>query len=228
MIYFASVVVVPLWLQTVMGYTASQAGLAMAPSGIFTVILAPIVGRNIAKLNLRALATLAFALMGAVSLWISRFSLDVTFWNVVSPRLVLGIGLAFFFLPVQSLMLSNITPDRMAVASGLSNFLRTLGAAIGTAVSVTSWEHMASSHHARLTENITSYSSATQQSLATLQAAGLTPEQAYAVLERSVTAQGFMLATNEFFLYSAVAFFSLTGLVWLTRPNKLTAPVTGH
>jgi DHA2 family multidrug resistance protein len=228
MIYFASVVVVPLWLQTVMGYTAAQAGLAMAPSGIFTVILAPIIGRNVAKLNLRLLASGAFIIMGGVSLWISRFSLDVTFANIVNPRLILGIGLAFFFLPVQSLMLSNITPDRMAAASGLSNFLRTLGAAIGTAVSVTSWEHLASSHHARLTENITPYSSATQQMLATLQAAGLTPEQAYAALDRTVSAQGFMLATNEFFLYSAFAFFSLTGLVWLTRPRKVTAPPVGH
>jgi DHA2 family multidrug resistance protein len=228
MVYFASVVVVPLWLQTVMGYTAAQAGLAMAPSGVFTVILAPILGRNIAKLNLRVLATIAFLMMGLISLWISRFSLDVTFANIVNPRFILGIAMAFFFLPVQSLMLSNITPDRMAAASGLSNFLRTLGAAMGTAISVTSWEHMASSHHARLAEHVTVHSSATQQTLATLQAGGMTLEQAYAVMERSLSAQSFMLATNEFFLYSSFAFFALMGLVWLTKPRKMASAPVGH
>lgn len=228
MTYFGSVVVFPLWLQTVMGYTSAQAGLAMAPVGIFTLILSPILGKNITKLNLRALATFSFLLMGAVSFWNSFMSLDVDFWTIVNPRIVQGIGLACFFLPVQSLMLSNITPDRMAAASGLSNFLRTLGAAMGTAISVTMWEHLATSHHARLAENVTVYSASSSAYLTGLQAAGLSQEQTYGVIERMLNAQSYMLATNEFFLYSAFAFFSLTGLVWLTKPKKMMAPVAGH
>jgi DHA2 family multidrug resistance protein len=228
MTYFGSVVVFPLWLQVVMGYTAAQAGMAMAPIGIFTLILSPIIGKNIARLNLRLLATFAFTVMAGVSLWNSFMSLDVDFWTIVNPRLVQGIGMACFFLPVQSLMLSNITPDRMAAASGLSNFLRTLGAAMGTAISVTSWEHLASGHHARLTENVTPYSAASNEYLATLRGAGLSTEQAYAAVERILNAQSYMLATNEFFLYCAAAFFALTGLVWLTKPRKITAPAAAH
>jgi DHA2 family multidrug resistance protein len=200
----------------------------MAPIGIFTLILSPVIGRNIARLNLRALATFAFLVMGGVSLWNTQMSLDVTFWDIVTPRLIQGIGMACFFLPVQTLMLSNITPDHMAAASGLSNFLRTLGAAIGTAISVTSWEHLATSHHARLAENISPYSSASNSYLATLQAGGMSMEQAYGVIERVVSAQGFMLATNEFFLYCAVAFLSLTALVWLTKPKKMASAPMGH
>lgn len=228
MTYFGTVVIVPLWLQLVMGYTSSQAGAAMAPIGIFTLILSPVIGRNIAKLNLRALATFAFLVMGGVSLWNTQMSLDVTFWDIVTPRLIQGIGMACFFLPVQSLMLSNITPDHMAAASGLSNFLRTLGAAIGTAISVTSWEHLATSHHARLAENISLYSPVSNSYLTTLQAAGMSLEQAYGVIDRVVSAQGFMLATNEFFLYCAVAFLSLTALVWLTKPKKMASAPMGH
>lgn len=228
MTYFGSVVVFPLWLQSVMGYTAEQAGMAMSPIGLFTVILSPLIGRNIAKLNLRLLATLSFIIMGAVSLWNSFFSLDIDFWYIVAPRLIQGIGMAFFFMPVQSLMLSNITPDHMAAASGLSNFLRTLGAAMGTAISVTTWDHFATNNHARLVENVSAYSSTSQSYLSTLQAAGLTLEQAYAAVERVVTAQSYMMATNEFFFYCALAFFSLTGLVWLTKPRKMLSAPSGH
>ncbi|MBC7499162.1 MAG: DHA2 family efflux MFS transporter permease subunit [Herminiimonas sp.] len=228
MTYFGSVVVFPLWLQTVMGYTAAQAGVAMAPIGIFTLILAPIIGKNAAKLNLRLLATLSFLIMGSVSLWNGFMSLDVDFWTIVNPRLIQGIGMACFFLPVQSIMLSNITPDRMAAASGLSNFLRTLGAAMGTAISVTMWEHLTASHHARLVENITRFSPASTEYLATLQSTGMSLEQAYAVVERTITAQSYMLATNDFFIYCSLAFFSLTGLVWLTKPKKNSGAVAAH
>jgi len=226
--YFGSVVVFPLWLQLVMGYTAAQAGMAMAPIGIFTLILSPILGRNIARLNLRALSTFAFIVMGGVSLWNTRMSLDVGFWDIVDPRLVQGIGMACFFLPVQSLMLSNITPDHMAAATGLSNFLRTLGAAIGTAISVTAWEHMANTQHARLTENVSDYSALSRQYLDGLRHTGMTLQQAYMVIERMISAQSYMLATNQFFLYCSVAFFALTGLVWFTRPKPIAGVAAGH
>jgi DHA2 family multidrug resistance protein len=228
MTFFGSVVIVPIWLQTVMGYTAQEAGMAISPTGFFMLILAPMIGKNITRLNLRVLATLAFVIMGGVSLWNSFFSLDVTFGDIVGPRLVFGIGMACFFIPVQTLMLSNVAPDHMAAATGLSNFLRTLGAAMGTAISVTMWEHFASKHHAILAENVTAYSSASNSYISSLRAAGLTLEQAYAAVERLITAQSYMLATDEFFLYSAAAFLSLVGLVWFTKPKKIMSAPSGH
>lgn len=228
MTYFGSVVVFPLWLQLVMGYSAAQAGMATAPIGVFTLILSPIIGRNIGKLNLRILATFAFSVMGAVSLWNCTMTLDVTFWNVVSPRLVQGIGMACFFLPVQALMLSNITPDNMAAASGLSNFLRTLGAALGTAISVTAWEDLAAMSRAELVENINVYNPASTLYLEQLQSTGLSREQAFSVLDHTIFSQSYMIATNRFFLYSAVLFFLLTGVVWLTKPRKGTGGAMGH
>jgi len=155
-------------------------------------------------------------------------SLDVAFWNVISPRLVQGIGMACFFLPVQALMLSNITPDHMAAASGLSNFLRTLGAAVGTAISVTAWEHLALISRAQLAENINAYNPAATLYIEKLQASGLSQEQAYAVLDRTLFSQSYMVATNEFFLYSSVLFFLLMGVVWLTRPRKAVANAAVH
>ncbi len=228
MTYFGTVVVFPLWLHLVMGYTSAQAGMATSTIGVFMLVLAPIIGKNIHRLNLRALATFAFAIMGLMSLWNSHMALNVTFWNVVEPRLIQGLGMACFFLPVQTLMLSNITPDMMAAASGLSNFLRTLGAAIGTAISVTSWEHLASISRAQLTDHINPYNPASQQYMAQLQSTGMTPEQSYAVLDNTLFKQSYMIATNDFFFYSSLVFFMLMGVVWMTRPKKGIAVTGGH
>jgi MFS transporter, DHA2 family, multidrug resistance protein len=228
MTYFGTVVVFPLWLHLVMGYTSAQAGMATSTIGVFMLLLAPIIGKNIHRLNLRLLATFAFAIMGLMSLWNSHMALNVTFLDVVEPRLIQGLGMACFFLPVQTLMLSNISPDMMAAASGLSNFLRTLGAAIGTAISVTSWEHLASISRAQLTEHINPYSPASQQYLEQLQSGGMTQSQAYAVLDNTLFAQSYMVATNDFFFYSGLVFFMLMGVVWMTRPKKGVAVTGGH
>lgn len=228
MTYFGTVVVFPLWLQSVMAYTPAQSGMAIAPIGIFSLILAPIIGRNISRLNLRLVISFAFLLMGFVSLWNSLMTVDVDFWNVIAPRLVQGIGMACFFLPVQALMLSNISPDHMAAASGLSNFLRTLGIAIGTAISVTAWEHFASVNRVQLVEHINPYQPSSIHYLSQLQEAGMSREQATAALDHLLFTQNYMVATNEYFFYSALSFFILSLLVWLTRPNKAVSGGFGH
>jgi DHA2 family multidrug resistance protein len=133
-----------------------------------------------------------------------------------------------FFLPVQALMLSNITPDNMAAASGLSNFLRTLGAAVGTAISVTSWEYLASMNRATLVENINVYNPANTAYLNQLQVSGMSNQQAYATIDHTIFAQSYMVATNQFFLYCAVLFFLLMGVVWFTKPRKGTGGAMGH
>jgi DHA2 family multidrug resistance protein len=83
-------------------------------------------------------------------------------------------------------------------------------------------------NRAALMENITAYNPANSAYLDKLQAAGMSNEQAYAVIERTVSSQSYMVATNEFFLYSAVLFFVLMGVVWLTKPRKGTGGAMGH
>ena len=94
MAFFGSVVIFPLWLQTVMGYTAGIAGLATAPVGLLALVLSPMIGRNMHRLNLRMVASFAFVVFAFVSFWNSTFTLDVPFSHVILPRLVQGIGVA--------------------------------------------------------------------------------------------------------------------------------------
>lgn len=228
MAFFGSVVIFPLWLQTVMGYTAGIAGLATAPVGLLALVLSPLIGRNMHRLDLRMVASFAFIVFAFVSIWNSTFTLDVPFHHVILPRLVQGIGVACFFVPMTTITLSSVSDDRLASASGLSNFLRTLSGAIGTAVSTTFWEDDAIYHHAVLSESVSQYAQATVDYRDALTNLGYSGASLTARLNDVVTTQGYMMATNDFFRLSCVVFCALAVLVWMTKPRKGAGPAMGH
>ncbi|WP_367067234.1 DHA2 family efflux MFS transporter permease subunit [Oryzisolibacter sp. LB2S] len=223
-LFFGNVVLLPLWLQQFMGYTATQAGEIMAPVGLLALILSPIVGKSIGRVDPRRYASIAFVVFALV-LWMrSLFSTQADFTTIMIPTIVQGVSTAFFFIPLVTITLSEIPPHRIPAASGLSNFLRITAGAIGTSVTTTLWENRASLHHAQLTEHLTADSPALAQTMQTLQAAGMTPAQALAQVERMTNQQAFMLAANDIFWASALLFIALIPLVWLAhRPT----PVAG-
>lgn len=228
MAFFGSVVIFPLWLQTVMGYTPGKAGLATAPVGLLALVLSPLIGRNMHRLDLRMVASFAFCVFAGVSIWNSTFYLDVSFDTVILPRLVQGIGVACFFVPMTTITLSSVSDEHLASASGLSNFLRTLSGAIGTAASSTFWENDAIYHHARLAESVNVYAPSTIEYQRALSQLGIAGQVSTAQINQVVTQQGFMMATNDFFYLSAMMFVALAGLVWITRPRKGTGAAMGH
>jgi DHA2 family multidrug resistance protein len=228
MAFFGSVVIFPLWLQTVMGYTAGLAGLATAPVGLLALFLSPLIGKNMHRLNLRMVASFAFVVFAFVSFWNSTFTLDVPFNHVIWPRLVQGIGVACFFVPMTTITLSSVPDERLASASGLSNFFRTLSGAIGTAISTTFWENDTITHHAMLTDSVNVYSANTNAYTNALAGIGLSGDGVTAQLNQVVTAQAYMMATNDFFRISCAAFLVLAVLVWITKPRKGAGPSMGH
>ncbi|AOK28300.1 multidrug resistance protein B [Burkholderia singularis] len=228
MTFFGIVVIFPLWLQTVMGYTAGLAGLATAPVGLLALVLSPIIGRNIQRLDARIIACFAFIVFAGVSYWNATFTLDVSFGQVIMPRLVQGIGVACFFVPMTTITLSSIPDERLASASGLSNFLRTLSGAIGTAISTTFWENDAIYHHARLSEAVSVYAQNTQAYQDALAQLGIAGQVSSAQINQIVTQQGYMMATNDFFFLSTLAFVALAALVWVTKPKKGAGVAMGH
>ena len=152
--FFGAVVIYPLWLQTTLGYTATWAGLATAPVGLLGLLVMPIVGRNIDRWNLRVAATFGFVVLATVMFWISRLNAEATFLDLALPRLLQGVGLSFFFLPLQQIMFSSIRPDELASASGLTNFLRNLSGSVATAISVWLWGHRTDFHHSVLADHL--------------------------------------------------------------------------
>jgi DHA2 family multidrug resistance protein len=221
-LFFGNVVLLPLWLQQFMGYTATDAGMVMAPVGLLAMVLSPVVGRTIGRIDPRRYATFAFLVFGLV-LWMrSRFSTQADFGTLMVPTVIQGVAMAFFFIPLITITLSGLTPDRIPSASGLTNFVRITAGAIGTSISTTLWESRATLHHAQLAEAVGPGSGATQATLSGLASAGLTPEQALAQVNRLVDQQAFMLAANDIFWISAILFLVLIPLVWLTHPQRGT------
>ena len=219
-LFFGNVVLLPLWLQQYMGYTATQAGEVMAPVGLLAMVLSPLVGKIIAKVDPRHFATLAF-LVFALVLWMrSNFNTQADLATIMVPTIIQGVAMAFFFIPLVTITLSGIAPDRIPAASGLSNFMRITAGAVGTSVTTTLWERRASLHHAQLTEGLHQGHLPFTQALQGLQAGGLTPEQALAQVERLVNQQAFMLAANDIFYASALLFLLLIPLVWLAHPTR--------
>ncbi len=127
--FFGINLLLPQWLQTQMGYTATWAGLAAAPIGILPVFLSPLVGRYANHFDLRMLAGLSFLAMAITCFMRANFTTEVDYQHIAIVQLIMGLGVAFFFMPILSILLSDLPPTTIADGSGLATFLRTLGAA---------------------------------------------------------------------------------------------------
>lgn len=228
MTFFSSVVIFPLWLQQVMGYTSGMAGLATAPSGLLALVFSPIIGKNLNRWDARVVVSLGFVVFAVVSFWSATYTLNASFAQVVAPRLLQGAGIAMFFVPINTIMLSGIEESRLASASGLSNFVRTLSGAIGTSISVTLWDHRAIFHHARLGEAISQYAPATQDYVSRQQGLGISGALSNANMEQVLTTQAYMVATNDFYYLCGAVFVVLIGMVWLTKPQHGASAALGH
>ena len=219
-IFFANVVILPLWLQTQLGYTATDAGLVIAPVGFLAILLSPLVGRSVGRVDQRIVASIAFILFAVISYMRSRFNAQVDMWTLMVPTIVQGAAVACFFVPLVSITLSGLPPERIPSATGLSNFVRITAGAFGTSISTTLWENRAVMHHAHLTESINSGSVAATQALANLQASGYDGTQSLAIIDRMINVQAYVLSADDIFYVSTVIFILLLPLVWLARRNK--------
>ena len=218
-LFFGNVVLMPLWLQQYMGYTATWAGIALAPVGVLAIVLSPWVGKNVGKIDPRKLATVAFAGFALV-LWMrSRFNVQADLATILVPTVLQGAAMAFFFIPLQSIVFSGLTPDRMPAAAGLSNFVRITAGAMGTSIFTTAWENRAVMHHEHIAETVTRTNDAATTALSQLGAAGYTPEQALSTVNRLVDQQAYTMAATDIFYLSSVLFVLLIGLVWTTKPK---------
>jgi MFS transporter, DHA2 family, multidrug resistance protein len=219
-LYFGNVVLLPLWLQQYMGYTATLAGLVLAPVGVLAMVFTPFVGRYGDRIDPRILVTVSFGIFALVLFMRAHFNTDATIGTLLIPTVIQGAGMAAFFIPLMSMTLSGLPPERIPAASGLSNFARITAGSFGTSITTTLWDRRATLHHAQLVERLNGGDPATAQALGTLHAGGLGSGQSYELLNRMVDSQAFMLSANDIFYVSGILFLALIGLVWLARPLR--------
>ena len=219
LVYSGTVVLIPLLLQQVYNYTATWAGLAAAPVGLLPILLAPIIGKFGNKIDMRILITVSFMVYALTFYWRAvTFEPEITFMDVALPQFVQGLAVACFFMPLTTITLSGLPPEKMASASSLFNFLRTLAGSIGTSLTTFIWYNREAVHHTQLTEVINPYNPISQQFFQTMGSFGLSEEQTASYIARQITAQGFIIGANEIFLVSAITFISLVVLIWFAKP----------
>jgi DHA2 family multidrug resistance protein len=221
--FFGNLVLLPLWLQQYMGYTATMAGMVLAPVGLLAILLSPLVGRNITKVDPRVFATVSFAIFAVVLYMRSQFNTDADFRTLMVPTILQGAAVAVFFIPLVSLSLSGLSPDRFPAASGLFNFARITAGSFGTSIATTMWDRGASLHHAQLAEHISPFDANALQALDRMHAGGIGQQQSYQMLNQLIDKQAFMLSANDIFFVSALLFLGLIGVIWLARPVRSAA-----
>jgi DHA2 family multidrug resistance protein len=223
-LFFANLVLLPQWIQGYLGYRTVDAGMVTAPLGIFAVILAPVMGKIMPKMDARILATLAFVGFAVVFFMRSHYTTGVDVYTLVLPTLLQGIPTALFFVPLTAIILSGLPPEKIPAAAGLSNFARVFAGAIGTSLLSTGWNNRTIEHHARLTEELSVYNPTFMESIDSLQqtlSGGAS--KAFAFTEAKLNAQAAMLGLNDMFWLSAVVFIVIIPLIWITHPNRAGA-----
>jgi DHA2 family multidrug resistance protein len=219
--YFAFMgvnIIFPLWLQTTVGYTATWAGFAIAPVGLLSLIITPFVGRFIGRINLRLAASFAFCVFGLAIFWTATLNETASFAQFAMPRLMQGVGISFFFLPLNQILLSGVPANELASASGVSNFVRTMSGSFSTAIAVWVWNRRSDYHHAVLTEHIRNSADAWTQYQAQLAAHGITGSGASEYVNFVISGQASTLAVNDVFNVLGVLFLLLIPLVWFAKP----------
>lgn len=221
--FFASIVLIPLWLQQNMGYTATWAGYATGIMGILAVISSPIIGQVAAKLDPRLIVSVGLLGLGGISAWRVGFTPDMTFLQMAWPMLLTGPFLMMFFIPVTGLCMASVTSGEQADAAGISNFMRTLAGAFATSIVQTGWANAAR-------ENQTELASAMTQGQATLDnmiASGMSKEVATTTLTSIVEGQSVMLATLNMFAAIALCFVFAAALIWFSPKPRGPIDMSG-
>ncbi len=211
-------VILPLWVQTQLGYTAQWAGYVLAPGGIMGVLLAPLVGRQMRRIDPRFFASIACLVFALHCFARAQLDTGADFLSLALPQLLMGIATAMFFAPMISISLGGIEPLKVARASSLQNFVRQMSGSFGTALAVAFWDRREIMHRAQLAEHLGSGSPAAAEHAARLEAAGMSPVQVLGHFESILTREAYMLATNDFFWVCGWSLLALLPLIWLARP----------
>ncbi|TPG13649.1 DHA2 family efflux MFS transporter permease subunit [Sphingomonas oligophenolica] len=224
-VFFANILLLPLWLQTQLGYTATWAGLIAAPSGLVAVLMTPLVARLSGKFDARLLATVAFAAF-AVSYWMrSELTTNASAWDFMLPLLVQGIAMSTFFLSMLTIALDRIPPERMPSATGMSNFTRIVAGSFAASIITTAWDRREAFHQSRLADAVGTGMPLNMARTA-LNNLGLTDVQAAGAVTRQLVGQAYLLASTDLFRVSAWLCVALIVIVWFTRrPSGGGAPV---
>jgi DHA2 family multidrug resistance protein len=226
-IFLANMLLIPMWLQTQLGYTATWAGLVSAPTGVIAVLTTPVAAWLMKRFDARWIATIAFA-ASAVSYWMrAGLTADASFMDIAWPLMVQGISSGSYFIATVSILLDGVPPERIPSALGLSNFARIIAAGFSVSLVTTFWDRRAAVHQGHMTDLTSAFMPSLNSLLQTLHDLGLPELTAKAAVTRAMTGQAYLLASVDIFTVSAWLCVLAIAMVWLchkSRPHGALSP----
>ena len=234
---YSSIMLIPLFLQQLMGYSATDAGMVMAPGGVATLMTMPLVGAALTFRDGRKIIFFGLVL-GATSMFIMQgLNLQGSFWNYTWPRIVLGFGLAMIFVPLTTVTLASISREEMGNATGLFSLLRNIGGSVGIAIAATLLSRYQQFYQTSLVANVNPYNPVWQMRFENLKqaliskgiAASQADTKALGMMYGSVRQQAGALAFNRIFFIIGLAFLLVIPLLFLLkRPSHTKGGGIGH
>ena len=224
--FYASMLLLALYTQKLLGYDAWGSGAVLAPGGVGNLISLVIAGRLVARVDQRLLLAFGCLVNGIALYWMSHLTLSVDYWSLVWPRFVQGFGMGFLFLPLTTLSISTIPKTRLPNATAAFNLIRNMGGSIGVAMATTLLVRRSQYHQTTLVGHVNIWSADTAARLKELSAQfvgqGTDPftaqSRALATLYRATLDQAQVLAyADEFWLFSMIFFVLLVIIPFMRR-----------
>src|SRR5258705_7496265 len=234
-VLYASTVLIPQFLQQMMGYTAELAGLALSPGGAVIMFMMPVVGILVSRVNSKYLIAFGCTI-SALSLFVmASWNLQIDYRHAVLARMMQSFGLAFLFIPINVSAFSFVPKEKTNMGTGIINLARNVGASVGIATVTTLLQRRTQFHQAQLMERVNALSQAYQNKLHAITVAFTSggssgpgaAAQAHGMIYATVQRQAAMLAfVDNFHMLGIVFFVVIPVLMFLKRPPKgVSAPV---
>jgi DHA2 family multidrug resistance protein len=227
-LFFGNIVLMPLWLQTQLSYTATWAGIVTAPSGLTALLVAPFVGRFIGRFDARWFATVSFAIFALSYFMRAAYPPDASPWVLAVPTLVQGFAMGTFFIALLTITFDGLPASKLPAASGLNNFLRITASGFATSLTTTFWDRRESLHQSRLVESLSAFSPVLREGVRNFTSLGVADLSASAAVLKGVVGQAYLLSTLDLFYLFGWTVLLLIPICWMARRPTGEAVVGGE
>ena len=234
-VLYGSIALLPLFLQTLMGYPATASGMAVSPRGFGSILSMLVVGRLVGRVDGRYLIMFGFSVLAFSTYMLAGLNLDIAMSNVVWPNIISGCAMGFIFVPLTTMAMGTLPNEQMGNASGVYNLMRNTGGSIGIAAVTTLLSRGAQVHQAAISARLTPYDPAFQQRMQQIQGAvaarggGAASQQALASVYGTVLRQSMLMSfVDNFSLLAFLCLLCIPAALLFKRVRARGGPVAAH
>ncbi|HEY7172158.1 MAG TPA: DHA2 family efflux MFS transporter permease subunit [Vicinamibacterales bacterium] len=214
-VLFGSMVLLPIMLQTLLGYPPLQAGIAMAPRGLGSFIMMPLTGLMTGRFDPRKLLAVGLVLGGSTLVWLGQLNLQAGYWDIFWPQLIQGAGMSLLFVPLTTVAMDPIPREKMGYATSLFNLMRNIGGSVGIAVTGTMLARRQQSMTSVLGSNVTEFSASARMMFEQMRGAFMAAGADAVTASQRAYAALFGMVQRQASIVSFVTLFQLLGIVFL-------------